>query len=221
MTARPNDRQHPPPPPSRRRVPARPGPNRRDPNPAATRPDPNRPDPNRPQGRQEGSRFDPAGRQINPRDPLQRLKHTWSPWLVIRYNNDDHGFRPLAANEVFWASPDIWVLSGVPGKAVAGEPNTVVARVVNLGKADGRPTRVDFYWADPSLGLGPAQMNFIGTKWREADAHRATEFVCPTPWVPIMLNGGHECLFANCTSDVLNDKLKHPFRPQLSSTLGS
>lgn len=161
-------------------------------------------------------------RRRNPRDPIERRTRTWSPWLVIRYNADDQGrVRPIPDGEVFWASPDIEVQSSAgTGQAVAGEPNTVRARVINLGKADGRPTRVDFYWADPSLGLGPAQMNYIGTKWIEASYHRATWAVCPTPWVPIMTNGGHECLVVNCTSDILNDKLQCPFQPQLDRRAG-
>jgi hypothetical protein len=156
-------------------------------------------------------------RSRDPRHPNERRTRTWSPWLVIRYNATDDGrVRPIPAGEVFWASPDIEVQSSAgKGKAVVGEANTLQARVFNLGKADGRPTRVDFYWADPSLGLGPAQMNFIGTKWIEASYHRATPAVCPKPWVPIMANGGHECLFVNCTSDILNDKLQYPFQPQL------
>jgi hypothetical protein len=161
-------------------------------------------------------------RRPDPRDPIERRARTWSPWLVIRYKADDDGrVRPIPDGEVFWASPDIDVQSSAgTGQAVAGEPNTVRARVINLGKADGRPTRVDFYWADPSLGLGPAHMNYIGTKWIEASYHRATWAVCPTPWVPIMTNGGHECLFVNCTSDILNDTLQCPFQPQLDRRAG-
>jgi len=95
---------------------------------------------------------------------------TWTPWLLIRYTLTDVGLRPLALGAPYWASPDVYLESSDPlGRGVPGEDNFVHARIFNLGMATSAPTRVDFYWADPSLGLGADTMNHIGTEWVEVD----------------------------------------------------
>jgi hypothetical protein len=147
-------------------------------------------------------------------------KRPWSSWLLIRYTSTDLGFRPIPTNTAFWCSPDIWIESSdLSGNAVAGEPNFVHARVFNLGKADAVPTRVDFYWADPSLGLGPSTMNLIGHEWTEIPAHTAKDVRCSTPWVPVFLNGGHECLMVNSHAPI-NDPMTAPFQPKLDRHVG-
>src|SRR4051812_30508452 len=102
-------------------------------------------------------RHEPAAGRESPPDrqhgddrkkPIPR----WTPWLLIRYNDLDNGVgRPVPDKTVFWASPDIWVESSDPGGSpVVGEANFVHARIFNLGSAQSRPTRVDFYWMAPS-----------------------------------------------------------------------
>ena len=162
---------------------------------------------------------------------LERLKREWrylgreknrtyTPWLVIRSNASDIGLRPLPGGACFWLSPDIWIESSDPlGRAVAGEQNFVHARVFNLGKAVSIPTRVDFYWADPSVGLGAEDMNFIGTEWVEIAPHTAKDIRCNTAWVPIFVNGGHECLKVNCNNGML-DPIQHPFQPTVDRHAG-
>ncbi len=137
-----------------------------------------------------------------------------SPWLLIRYNSVDRGARPTVGP--FWISPDIWIESSDPGgNAVAGEKNYVHARVFNLGTFMAAPVQVDFYWANPALGLGAANMNWIGTEWIRKIKPLAVQPVkCRTPWVPVMLNGGHECLLVSCSNYVL-DPLIDPFEPTL------
>jgi hypothetical protein len=143
----------------------------------------------------------------------------WTPWLVLRYTANDNGKgRPLPNNTVFWASPDISVKSSDSlGNPVAGEANFVSARVFNLGKAQARPTRLDFYWADPSLGLGPGQMNLIGSEWVEVPYHKSARVRCSTPWVPT--GAGHQCLLVNSTCDI-NDPIAAPFQPQFDRHAG-
>lgn len=149
----------------------------------------------------------------------KRTPH-WTPWLLIRYTPNDLGLRPIPAGDVFWASPDIWVESSDPlGQAVAGEDNYVHARISNLGAADAAPVKVDFYWADPSLGLGPATMNLIGTEWLEIFSGGVQDVRCQTPWVPVVVNGGHECLMVQCDNHVL-DPLRQPFQPTLDRHVG-
>ena len=145
---------------------------------------------------------------------------TYSPWLLIRYDEHDIGLRPIPSGAVHWRSPDIWVESSDPqGDAVAGEENFVHARVFNLGKAISIPTRVDFYWADPSIGLGAQHMNLIGTEWVDVDPHTASDVRCKTPWVPVFVNNGHECLMVNCTNMML-DKINFPFQPKIDRHVG-
>jgi len=145
---------------------------------------------------------------------------TYTPWLLIRYNATDMGMRPLPSGTPFWASPDISVESSdVLGRPVAGEPNFLHARVFNLGKAPSSPTRVQFYWGDPSLGLGGATMNLIGTEWVEIPAHASRDVRCNTPWVPVMVNGGHECVMVN-THNPLLDPIVQPFRAWLDRHVG-
>lgn len=145
---------------------------------------------------------------------------SWTPWLVIRYTQSDQGQRPIPAGDVFWASPDIWVESSDPwGNAVSGEPNFVHAAVFNLGKAPALPTRLDFYWGNPSVGLGPGQMNLIGTEWVQVKPHAVQRIRCQTPWIPVIENGGHECLIVNCTSPIL-DPIKQPYQVSLDRHVG-
>lgn len=163
-------------------------------------------------------------RQRRRRRELERLNddknRTYTPWLLIRYAANDIGLRPIPAGSAYWNSPDIWVESSDPGgKAVAGEQNFVHARVFNLGKSISVPTRVDFYWADPSIGLGPQHMNLIGTEWVSVDPHTALDVRCNKAWVPVFVNNGHECLKVNCTNMAL-DPIQHPFQPKVDRHAG-
>jgi hypothetical protein len=144
----------------------------------------------------------------------------WTPWLLIRYAQNDIGLRPIPASDVSWASPDIWVESSDPyGNAVPGEPNFVHAMIFNLGKAPALPTRLDFYWGNPAVGLGPGQMTLIGSEWVEVQLHAVQSVRCNTPWIPIYENGGHECLIVNSTSPIL-DPITQPFQTTLDRHVG-
>jgi hypothetical protein len=143
----------------------------------------------------------------------------WTPWLLVRYHALDNGVgRPVPNGTVFWASPDIWVDSSNPaGNPVAGEANFVHARVFNLGSAQSRPTRFDFYWMAPSPAPGPWLMGLIGTETREVPYHRSLDVKCSTPWIPQF--GGHECLIVNCTNDIA-DPISLPFLAQFDRHVG-
>jgi len=171
-------------------------------------------------GTQQQAKWVQQFRAFQERQKNGRMR-SWTPWLFIRYAQADLGFRPIPPGTTFWESPDIWIESSDPdpGKAVAGQNNFVHARVFNLGKADALPTRVDFYWANPALGLGPANMNWIGTEWVEVAAHFSLDVRCNTPWVPLFLNGGHECLIVNCSSPIL-DPIQQPYQPVVDRHVG-
>ncbi len=145
---------------------------------------------------------------------------TYSPWLLIRYAANDIGFRPIPSGAVYWKSPDIWVESSDPmGNGVAGEANFVHARVFNLGMAPSTSTRVDFYWADPSVGLAAQHMNLIGTEWVSIDPHTAVDVRCNKAWVPVFVNNGHECLKVNSTNMAF-DPVQYPFQPKVDRHAG-
>jgi hypothetical protein len=137
----------------------------------------------------------------------------YSPWLVIRYETGDVGDRPLPSGTVFWESPDVWVVStlGV-NQPVPGEPNTVYARVTNLGMQDATGVFVQFWWANPSLAITETTANLIGTTTTTVLAGSSVVATCPTPWVPVVENGGHECLLAEAYSPVF-DPLTAPLDP--------
>jgi len=175
-----------------------------------------------PIGKQVSPLGEPANKQFNYGVTMDRLalSRSWTPWLLIRYCETDAGQRPIPGSDGY-ASTDIWVESSDPGgNAVPGEPNFVNVRILNLGKAPALPMRVDFYWGNPAIGMGPGQMTLIGTEWiHQFLAHSLKEVRCSTPWIPVYENGGHECLIVNCSSPVL-DPIAQPFQTTLDRHVG-
>jgi hypothetical protein len=166
------------------------------------------------------SEFTRKGPRFGPR------KDEFLPYLLVRAASGDRGARPFGG--VFWESPDIFVAAGQEadtaplfpptgaGVADAGAPNTLYAHVWNLGKAPAYRVRVEFYWFNPSLGIGRPDANLIGAAWVDL-ANRFTSYPqweqrtgpdgntyvtrgchaivrCPQTWVALFENGGHECL---------------------------
>ncbi|WP_366655207.1 hypothetical protein [Fodinicurvata sp. EGI_FJ10296] len=179
------------------------------------RPD-DRPDPNSPWSEE---RILELYRRLQ-RIAREKNRSTYTPWLLIRYALTDVGARPIPNGEIHWKSPDIRVESSDPdGNAVAGEANFVHCRVFNLGLAAALPVQVDFYWADPSLGLDAHHMKPIGTEWVTIPSWQSREVRCQTPWVPEFVNNGHECLKVNCSNWIL-DPIQNPFKPRLDRRAG-
>jgi hypothetical protein len=147
-------------------------------------------------------------------------KAPYSSWLVIPCNLSDYGARPLPSGTPYWSSPFIGVISPDPsGKPLAGAPNLMVARVFNLGAATAAPTRIDFYWADPSIGLGAADAHHIGVESVEVQPMSSRLVTCTTPWIPAYVNGGHECAFVICHNHVF-DPVQQPFKPWADRHVG-
>jgi hypothetical protein len=147
-------------------------------------------------------------------------KDLFLPFLFLRGNPGDTGTRPAAGP--FWESPDIFILAGVRPSdappvppqlgqtAQAGAPNTVYAHVWNFGQSAASQVVVEFYWCDPSLGIGPQSAHLIGQSVIALGARgsgRAHAVVkCQDAWTPTFINGGHECLLVRAwdyTSDAL------------------
>ncbi|MGI5144247.1 hypothetical protein [Streptomyces sp. CA-106110] len=172
-------------------------------------------------GQVPGGRLTPGDFKPQPGNqwPGQR-GDLYLPFLFLRANAGDLGARPVVGP--FWESPDILLLAGVEPStappvppelgqtALAGKPNTVYAHVWNFGLAAAPNVVVEFYWCDPSLGIGPLGAHLIGYASvalgarGSARAHAVVK--CPTAWVPTFVNGGHECLLVRVweeTSDGL------------------
>jgi hypothetical protein len=133
------------------------------------------------------------------------------PYLLIRSHLGDDGTRPMPYGRVFWDSPDIWLWGSEPefapnlppspgGVVVAGQPTTLYALVWNLGRAPLLGAVVEFYWFDPSLSFDSAHAHLIGTATVDlpsAMSQVSRQLVkCPLPWIPVLVNDGHECLIA-------------------------
>jgi hypothetical protein len=102
-------------------------------------------------------------------------KDEFLPYLLVRATSGDRGGRPVS--DVFWESPDIYVVPGQPaetaplrpattgGVAQANVPNTLYAHVWNLGKAPAYGVRVEFWWFDPALGFSRAAGHLVGAAY--------------------------------------------------------
>ena len=170
------------------------------------------------------------GGELDPCDFSTPPWNTWPgtrgdlylPFLFMRANAGDLGARPVVGP--FWESPDILLLAGVDPAvapavppdlgqtAHAGKPNTLYAHVWNFGLAQAPNVVVEFYWCDPSLGIGATGAHLIGVTVVSLGARgsgRSHAVVkCPAPWFPTFVNGGHECLLVRVwdeTSDGLGD----------------
>ena len=145
--------------------------------------------------------------QLLAREGDRKRSDRFLPYLLIRSVPGDRGTRPI--NVCFWESPDIWTAPGDPaaaldippthgGVVIVGQPNTLYAHVWNLGRAPLMGVRVEFYWFNPSLGIQASTAHLIGVTSVDLGArsqnscHRLVK--CPVAWVPVIENGGHECL---------------------------
>ncbi len=160
---------------------------------------------------------------VNDRGHVQRML----PYLLIRSFTGDNGTRPF--NATFWESPDIWTAVGDPattpeippthgGVLPVGQPNTVYAHVWNLGRAPLTGVVVAFYWFNPSLAIDGSHANLIGMTRVDLGprnsplCHKLVK--CPKAWVPVMENGGHECLVVKVWGfgDTVPDTQWHPWQ---------
>lgn len=101
----------------------------------------------------------------------------------------------------WYFSPDIWVVPGTsptgsPGQPIAGKPAYLWAHVANTGSDDATGVRVDFYWANPSLQVLRSNATLVGSANADVPAGMGQDVLCLVPWLPVFVNGGHECLVA-------------------------
>jgi len=123
-------------------------------------------------------------------------------------------------NPYWYLSPDIWVVpgndpNGMPGSPVAGQLAYLWAHVANTGDIGANSVRVDFYWANPALQVLRSNSTLVGSAFADVPAGGSQDAVCLVPWIPVMVNNGHECLVAvaNDPDDPLPDPLPDAFDP--------
>jgi hypothetical protein len=112
-----------------------------------------------------------------------------------------HLLIPDSSLPYWWVSSNIWVVpgddpNGPPGSPIAGLPAYLWARVSNTGNVAAKGTRVDFYWANPSAQVVAGVATKIGSAFVDLTPGDTQEVLCLVPWVPVIVNGGHECLLA-------------------------
>jgi hypothetical protein len=149
-----------------------------------------------------------------------RTETRYTPFLVVRSFDTDAGVRPAPGVTDFWESPDLWLQSSLGlNQAVAGEPNTVFARVNNYGLQYATGVFVKFWWVNPSLGVTEATAHLIGMETLNIPSGWSKVVQCSTPWVPVVENGGHECLIVEAYIPVF-DPLTAPMYPWVDRHVG-
>ncbi|MBN2056911.1 hypothetical protein JW905_18440 [bacterium] len=113
----------------------------------------------------------------------------------------------------WWNSPDIWAVPGSdpygpPGQPIAGEAAFVWARVFNRGDLDVSDARVNFYWSNPAAGVLRSNSTLIGSAFVDLVPGETKDVLCVIPWLPVIVNDGHECLVAELIHSI--DPLPYP-----------
>jgi hypothetical protein len=101
----------------------------------------------------------------------------------------------------YYLSSDIWVVpgndpSGAIGVPIVNDPAYVWARVHNRGTTTVTNATVRYYWANPSMLITPSNATLIGTSFVSLLPGETKDVLCLTPWAPVWVNDGHECLIA-------------------------
>lgn len=113
----------------------------------------------------------------------------------------------------WWMSPDIWVVpgedpTGPPGQPIAGQDNYLWSRVRNTGSTPATGARVEFFWSNPATGVLRSNSTLVGYGYADIPSGGSTDVLCITPWVPVVVNDGHECVVAQVLH--INDPLPVP-----------
>lgn len=120
----------------------------------------------------------------------------------------------------WWDSPDIWVVpgsdpGGPPGRPIAGAPSYLWARVHNKGDRTASGARVNFYWSNPATGVLRSNSTPVGAAFVDLGPGESKDVLCLAPWVPVVVNDGHECVVAEVIhpDDPLPTPLGDAFNP--------
>lgn len=114
----------------------------------------------------------------------------------------------IADGTPWYLSTDIWTVpndpEGAPGQPLAGQPCYLWAHVQNGGSTRVENAMVRFYWANPSVGFDRTTANLVGSANVTLDPGAASDVLCLAPWIPVFVNGGHECVLAEAFHTTLD-----------------
>ena len=99
----------------------------------------------------------------------------------------------------WWISPDIWTVPGSdpnakPASPSVGQPTFVWVRIRNNGTSALKDVQLRFYWSNPATGVLRSNSTLIGSSFTSIAPGKDSEVLCLTPWIPVGVNDGHECL---------------------------
>jgi hypothetical protein len=102
---------------------------------------------------------------------------------------------------LWWNSHDLWVVpgddpNGSPGQPIAGQAAYLWGRVHNNGTTPANGAKVNFYWSNPAAGVFRSNSTLIGSSFVDLAPGETQEVLCLTPWMPTIVNDGHECIVA-------------------------
>jgi len=122
----------------------------------------------------------------------------------------------------WWNSADIWVVpgndpGGSPGQPIAGQAAYLWAKVHNIGSSAVISAQVNFYWSNPAAGVFRSTSILIGSSFVDIEPSDTQDVLCLTPWIPMIVNDGHECVVAEIihADDPLPLPLSDPFYPPI------
>src|SRR5687768_6237073 len=106
----------------------------------------------------------------------------------------------------WFLSESIWV---VPGPDPTGNPDIpfpgqsafLWARVTNDGDEPVSNAVVRFWWANPRTAARFQDLVPVGSSQVSLDSGETKEVLCLSAWHVVLVNGGHECLFALALSE--------------------
>lgn len=146
-----------------------------------------------------------AGDPANATDVFMR-DHTHGSGSTPYLRPPDDGSVPSNLHgEALWISPDILVSTSPTGTPVSanpvyGLPNYLYCNVYNFNRDTAGPICVNFYWADPTVGLAwPTDWHFIGTGPLASLAPGGHDITDPSAVVwspPSPSSNSHYCLLA-------------------------
>lgn len=120
----------------------------------------------------------------------------------------------------WWLSQDIWVVpgndpNGSKDSPIAGQQNYLWAKIHNVGNQYIEGAKINFYWSNPAVGLLRSNSTFIGSAFVDLEIGESKDVLCLTPWIPIVVNNGHECVIAEAITplDPLPVPLPDDFDP--------
>jgi hypothetical protein len=70
--------------------------------------------------------------------------------------------------------------------------------------------RIDFYWANPAMQIAVCVATQIGSAYADIQAGGTQDVLCLVPWIPSIVNGGHECVLAVAHSPAEAQPLPDP-----------